>query len=114
MPDDKRIDRLGEEAKLAHDYLKHLTTLSTGSLVLIVGFVEKVAQPKGKWIVGIALVSFLLCIIGSVVAMTANLETMHREEDVAFHRTGAIALLLAWFSFLTAVICLAVFGLKNL
>ncbi|EPS8832808.1 hypothetical protein BBM13_10810 [Vibrio parahaemolyticus] len=56
-----------ESAKLAYDLFKHLTTLSTGSLLVIVAFIEKVySSPKAMYLVSGSLVFFILTIILAV------------------------------------------------
>jgi hypothetical protein len=51
------------------DYLQHLTTLSTGAVVLIATFREKFApHPHWRPAVFVSLVGFLLAILGSLAA----------------------------------------------
>lgn len=45
-----------EHVKSVQDHLKHLTTLSTGSIIIIVTFIDKVAQKlTSKWLIAISL-----------------------------------------------------------
>ena len=100
------------------EFLKHLTTLSTGSIVLVVTFLEKLfAKPEWKVLVGVALVSFLLSIIGSlavhlssVFAIEKGPRTVHGVELAL----GLVIIVLAFGGFLLGVTALAIFAIKNL
>jgi hypothetical protein len=62
-----KIQRQIESRKLQADYLKHLTTLSTGSIVIISTFMEKLFRaPSWKLLVAMSLGGFTLCILGSL------------------------------------------------
>lgn len=52
------------------DYFKHLATLSTGSILILVAFFEKVfSNPIGEAWVVVSVICFVLCIAGSLLAM---------------------------------------------
>jgi hypothetical protein len=56
-----------EAIKMLFEVYKHLTTLSSGSIVIICTFLEKFFKtPKSLHFVTSALVCFLLSIIGSI------------------------------------------------
>lgn len=58
-----------EYLKIVIDYLKHTTTLSTGSILILAAFLEKsFTNPTGKVFVGLALLCFALSIMGSFYA----------------------------------------------
>ena len=60
-----------EHTKLFNDYIKHLNTLSTGSILLLVTFLEKIfTNPHYKWLVIVSLICFLLSVIGGVILKT--------------------------------------------
>src|SRR5262245_37097190 len=60
-----------EERKIIAEYIKHLSTLATGSLVLLITFLEKLTErPQWKIAVIIALIAFLLSILGGVLVYT--------------------------------------------
>jgi Na+-transporting NADH:ubiquinone oxidoreductase subunit NqrE len=108
--------RAAEESKLAHDYLKHVTTLSTGSLVLMVTFLEKLIS-KRQWgfLVDVSFVSFLVSIVSAVAAMTAILELMHDQDKKGFARKlGALGFVGTWLGFTSGVTSLTLFALGNL
>jgi hypothetical protein len=99
------------------DYIKHMTTLSTGSILLQLAFLEKVfAQPKWKPLVVVSLVSFSASIIGAVVVHTTLMGThidsakWSRPEK----RFVAFGLLSVWLGFLFGIVTLVLFAVKNL
>ena len=56
--------------KLLFDYFKHLTTLSTGSILILVTLLEKLfTNPRWKWLAVVALGSFVLSIFFAILAM---------------------------------------------
>ena len=56
-----------EYIKALLEYLKHLTTLSTGSIVLTTTFLEKLFQnPLWKTAVVVSLIGFMTSIISSI------------------------------------------------
>ena len=64
------IEGYRESCKLFFDFFKHLTTLSTGSLVLITTFLTKIAREGGLGdSVGNAVICLLVSIGASVLAM---------------------------------------------
>ena len=108
-----------EAVKLVTGYLKHLTSLSVGSIVVVVTFVEKIAaQPHWKLLAGISVVGFLVCILGCLIG---NGILVFRAEGGDFSETkGAaetaegVSLSAAFASFFVALLCLAAFGIRNL
>jgi hypothetical protein len=63
-------DRAFEEgSRLFHDTFKHLTTLSTGSVVLIATFFEKSKSLQWRSLASLALIGFIISTLGSVLLM---------------------------------------------
>jgi hypothetical protein len=102
------------------DYLRHLSTLSTGSVILLVTLVEKVfPHPRWKASLVVSLLSFTLSIIGSVAAHTMFLgvgaegapEEWKGERAGYLAATGMVA---TWSGFLLGIIAFITFALKNL
>ena len=64
------LTSLTDHAKFDVDILKHLTTMSTGAIVLLATFLDKLAPAKnGRLAIPIAVACFLLCIMYSVKLM---------------------------------------------
>ena len=106
-------------ASLVNDYIKHITTLSTGSLLLTVAFLDKVfPSPESKWLIGFSMASFLVAIIGGAIFATINsmqiYEKIPDEELKDWMGTLAkIGIVFLWFGFLLGVGSIVVFGFKN-
>jgi hypothetical protein len=100
------------------EYLKHLTTLSTGSIVLIAAFLEKLfSKPVWKLTVAVSLIGFMVSVVSSVISYTIFIE-FHIEADEPSPRWSDVivlaAMLLTWVGFLVGILSLAIFALKNL
>jgi hypothetical protein len=102
-----------EGTKLYYDLFKHLTTLSTGSILLLATLIESLfPNPQWRYLVVIALISFIISTLsavlmmlfqaGAVLAMRAELS---RGERVGFGITVA--------SFLLGITCFVVFAALN-
>ena len=109
-----------EGRKLQFDLYKHLTTLSTGSILLFVSFLEKLfVNPEWKFLVAVALGAFVLSILASIGLMMSisglvlNLERTegYEKQIVNTFRLGFIG---SGGGFVLGIVCLAVFALKNL
>lgn len=69
MDEDERVN-YRERLKLFFDLLKHSTTLSTGSIVLMITFIHKVfKEPNYKELFVLGMVAFLISIISSLFSM---------------------------------------------
>lgn len=107
-----------ERYKLITDYLKHLTTLSTGSILLLAAFLEKIfPNPSGKMLVIVSLVGFMISVVASIVAYTYAIldfpgdgPRMTRTSTIA----GGSALMAAWLGFLAGVASMMIFAIVNL
>ncbi len=109
-----------EEKQLIADYIKHVNTLATGSLVLLVTFLDKLFEhPQWKILVAVALIGFLSSILGGIAVYTMTLVTRKvmpggHEESAGDNPIGSIGLILLWAGFLVGVLALTVFALRNL
>ena len=122
----KPLESIGGEAlekaraegwKLHYDTCKHLTTLSTGSILIMVTFIEKLfAKPSWKELIGFAFVSFVLSIITAAMAMIGIGESVRQRGHFSkFDKLWDYAtVVVSFLSFFVGIICLVVFALKNL
>lgn len=107
-------------ATLIADYLKHVTNLSTGAVVLQIAFLERVfPHPKWKAVIVISLASFGVSIIAATFsqAMVISLsgENPHLyEAGLKVATLGMRTMIVSWIGFLAGVIATMVFVLKNL
>jgi len=109
-----------EMAKLMSDAFKHLTTLSTGSILLLAIFLEKFfSQPRWKPLIAVTFVGFTLSIIASFLVMLALTFTVKRssEADKALRDVAAAVatggLICAFATFVLAMIALVAFAIRN-
>ena len=108
-----------EGRKLQYDFFKHLTTLSTGSILLFITLVEKLfANPKWKLFIAVAFGAFVLSILFSIITMICLAASVLYLGE-AFHLKKTIdRILLIGFTcaaggFVIGVLCLIVFALRN-
>lgn len=98
------------------DYLKHLTTLSTGSIVLMATFWEKLsAKPEWKSAVTISITGFIVSILSASIVHTFFVLFVlpGKEEPEVIKFVGGMSLLFTWSGFLAGVVGLAAFTIKN-
>jgi len=105
--------------KIEFEYLKHLSTISTGSILLIVAFLEKLfIQPEWKPAVAIALCCFVVSITLCAFAQITIIEKSSERKNLGLRKRVQSwtvgLLLLAFISYLVGIISLVLFGLKNL
>jgi hypothetical protein len=108
-----------EAGKLYSEYLKHITTLAAGSLILLTTLIEKIfSQYDYKWALVVSLVSLLISIISSVVSFTAlAISYQFWEEGDTPQRwlddTAGVSFLLSFLSFAVGMLFLGVFSITN-
>lgn len=105
-----------EALKLLFEVYKHTTTLSTGSILLLATFLEKLFKsPKEVSLVTISLICFLVAVITSWIMMAhLAIELRIDREPTRFDRVGRILYALSPVSFIAGVMSLAAFTVINL
>lgn len=108
-----------EVYKIEFEYLKHLTTISTGSILLMVAFLEKLfIHPESKYMIAISFCCFLgsisFCSFSQLTIIEKASERVNFEliKSVQDFTTGF--LLIALLLYVIGIIFLVIFGLKNL
>lgn len=101
------------------DLYKHTATLSTGALVLLSTFMEKLFQrPVSKGWLGVALVAFVASIGGAVVMQLMSVLHVDRRRDLPEGKAQQaifwITFPLTFGGFMLGIVCLLVFALCNL
>lgn len=100
-----------EESKANIEYLKHITALSTGSILLLAAFLEKIfINPQGRGLIQWVFVGFTACIF--FATLTQFCVIYYFREDGTNNPT-AILLGLSMLTFIAATILLTVFAVKN-
>lgn len=113
------LELRAEGNKLLHDTMKQLITISSGSILLMLTFWEKVfTQHLWKASVAVAFVGFLICIIAAVIMMrTISLKMgagYDPEKAKKFQKHEDWAFPIAAGAFLLAILALVVFVIRNL
>lgn len=106
-----------EGEKLYFDSMKHLTTLNTGSILLLVTFLEKLFNnPRWKALIVVSLCSFTLSILFSVSSMLQSAN--HVKNSGKFRplevNVKKVIYYVALITFLSGIISLVVFAWSNL
>ncbi len=107
-----------EGGKLFFDLMKHTTTLSTGSVLLVIAFIELFKQEDPEWIWAImaVYVLFVASILGALLAMLI----MSRAVQKDFHTSdfeqgvGILATIFSILCFVGGIASLVAFVAKNL
>ncbi len=105
-----------ERLKLAVDAVKHITTLATGTIVLVATFADKLRQPVGGrgYLIG-TIASMLLCLLTSFIYLYfATLNPFAQANPLSARGRFTVLSLCIYFSFGSGIACLAEFGLHNI
>lgn len=105
-----------EGQKLLYDAFKHLTTLSTGSILLLATFLEKFFKnPEWPALIAVALVGFIVSIVSAFITMLVLSDNIFylREKSETGSRSGTIGFYISLGSFVISIFSLTVFSLKN-
>lgn len=105
-----------ESWKLRYDTYKHLTTLSTGSILLLVTFLEKLfVRPTWKGLVIISFCLLVITVLASLVVMNVTVGFIREIEiEKKDEKQGGVFVAIALISFLLGIISLIIFAVKNL
>ena len=104
--------------KAIFDHLKHISTLATGSILLLATFLEKLfRQPNHPGLVSFAIAAFLVSVVASIVAYGSFVMNFPRDDREFSNATVskleqvgmAGGLMLTWLSFICGVGAVAIF-----
>lgn len=100
-----------------YDYLKHVTTISAGSLVLLTTFADKFAK-NAEWrlLLPVSVVGFLICLLSSLFCMFSLIVfgaygsgKVPKKVMIA----TAVSLVVAGFALFAGFASLGVFAIRN-
>lgn len=118
--DPKTRDVSGEFSKNLIEYLKHLTTLATGSIIVQIALIEKVFDhPKWKGFILLSLLCFTMSVIASVIGYTVIvIESGNPNRAKALgtgwpEKLGMRAVVGSWVGFLLGIFSIVIFALLN-
>ena len=115
--DENKIEQQRKES--IRGYVKHLSTLSTASMLLLIAFVEKLfTDPKEEYLIILSIIFFLASIIGGVLLYTLTLlENDNESQKTKFTKgikvLSLIGIIFTWVGFLSGITSLAIFGIIN-
>jgi len=122
------INLIVETLKYQSDYFKHVTTLSTGSILIIVALVEGVFKsPEGIVFIWLSILGFLVCLVSSVFMMQViggflgelctpwepDKRHERQEKIVKTAKTANRIQRWSWVGFLGGIVFLLIFSLIN-
>lgn len=118
----KESDEPIEYLKYGFDYCKHITTLDTSAILLMVAFLDKAFEhPKMKGFAVFAFVCFSLSLICSVNTIYNFMDTIRRREFMLGKIKSGIKLtvmgmnfLVSKYGFIIGMISLSIFAVMNL
>ena len=104
------------------DFLKHQTTLATGSILILTGLFEKVfIRPNWRVFIATSLVCFVVTVVFAVRAyilvITHQFKTSRQGNDWEWEEDWNNILSFgqfAWRAFLLGILFLVVFAIRNL
>ncbi len=111
------VQKANEEGwKLKYDIYKHLTTLNTGSVLLLVTFLEKLFKnPRWKGLVIASFCLFLASLLASMVVMNILASAVQNMKiDEAYESRNFKVIVFTLATFLAGVISLVMFAVINL
>src|ERR1051326_7499597 len=101
-----------EGAKMMFESIKHLTTLSVGSILILIALLEKLFKnPHWRVLVAISFLTFTLSILASVRTMIFLSGHVGRRGEST--KPGQPLFVAAIWTFWIAVLSLVWFGLKG-
>jgi hypothetical protein len=104
-----------EHFKHSFEYLRHVTSLAAGAIVLQVGFLEKLfPNPKYKALVAISIISFTVTILASIVTQWGLLSFLGHRNVEKGSNTAGCSIILLWASFVIGILTAVSFALINL
>ena len=105
-----------EKTKILYDFLKHLATLSTASIILMATWLGRlVTPPKWRVLIVISFVGFVISLIGIVQAQYACIDRWHgldKGGDATKYVFRAVKMAIA--GFFVGLISIVLFAVKNL
>jgi len=78
---EKRFNRFLEEIKITNDFLKHIATLDTGSILIMATFLRTPTKPFTGVFVGFAALSFVISLLNIVLAQNTMVTQTSRSVD---------------------------------
>ena len=116
---DRQFQRKLESYRAERDFYKHLTSLSTASVVLIATFLEKVfPNPEWRELIGVSLGAFAISVVGCAIMYA--LAVLDTDSELSLHKQMPTRWV-SWLpisaglgGFFVGIASLAAFAIQNL
>lgn len=117
--DPNSLPALREYHQVTYTYFRHLSSLSTGAIIVLAAFMEKVfANPVGKSQLATAIGCFLITVVASVLNYTLAIRYFPIDEFKSRSAGVVIAmftgLFFSWGGFLFGMIFVTIFMIRNI
>jgi len=108
-----------ESLKQEQSFLRHLTTLNTGSILLLVTFLDKLFKyPEWQSLIGVSLISFAISICGCLIIHLLSIlmiaKTTNKKSSYAGCFFEGLLVLLSFGGFFIGLVSMVIFAMKNL
>jgi len=115
-PEQQKIaaDAHRESAKLFYDFFKHVTTLATGTIVVLATFIEKIFKAP-IWLPLVVITFFGLVVSLALALIAMFFMGKHIRTPISNAETGRLIniILICISSFFIALLCLTIFTIRN-
>lgn len=114
--DTREPSRYLEEQKLAFDLVKHLTTLATGTTVLLATFLKDIfVDPQWRALVPLVFASLIVATVALSLAGFGLLSSVRQGPvtSASVRRFTALTTLVGMSTFLLGLCTLSVFAIRN-
>ena len=103
-----------EAQKVVFDYIKHLTTLNTGSIVLLTILLEKFFKnPAWRALISVIVGGFVLSVVALTFAAFGVIRSIRNPGEPSTMKLTAWSFIPGIVFFLIAIVSLAIFSIKN-
>jgi hypothetical protein len=117
MTEPSRAEAIREAYRLFHDTFKHLTTLSTGAILILATFLDKlVRSPHWHFLIPISVLGFLASVMTSVPVLFsyATLSSQNPDDVEIIKKWATRSVIASVGGFIVGIVALAVFAARNL
>ena len=103
-----------EGNKLLYDYLKHITTLCTGSILILATFLEKLfLNAVWKQLIAWTFIFLILALVISLLTMILAANRVYDEPEEKLEKIMLILFVITIITFVIGIILLSIFSIKN-
>ena len=96
-----------EAAKMSYDFYKYLSALNTGTILVIISFIQSSSVPSNSDLLFIPLILFIFSMLASIYVMYIISHVIHVK---IFVYISAIFQLISWIFFIAGIVLLVYFA----